>query len=90
MNPRVWIKPAAVVCIGVVLDMLAHQLAFQVAAPPVSGTGGTTTLPPSAIDQLGLAVPAVLAFLLLTFAMLAVVFVLLLPNLPYSRWMKGV
>jgi hypothetical protein len=69
--------------------LLAHQLAFQVTASSVSGTSGTTVLPPSAIAQGGLAVPAVLAFLLIAFGMLAAVFFLLHANLPYSRWMNG-
>jgi hypothetical protein len=83
MRSSSWLKATSFVCVGIILDMLAHQLAFQVTASSES------VLPPSTIAKSGLAIPAVVVYLLLTFGILAVVFFFLYVNLPYGRWTSG-
>ena len=89
MNPKVWGKVAGIVCVGVILDIAAHQLAPQLTTSAESGTSGAIPFPPSIIARLGLFVPVFLVFALVAFGLLAAVFVYLQADLPQSRWKKG-
>ena len=90
MSLKVWGKSACIVCIGVIIDVMVHQIAPQITASAQSGTSGAIVLSPSLIVRLGLFAPVFLIFALVTFGLFAAVFIYLQVNLPQSHWMKGV
>ena len=47
MSLKVWGKSACIVCIGLILDVVVHQIAPQITASAQSGTSGAIVLSPS-------------------------------------------
>ena len=82
-----WLKASGAVIVGLVLDIAAHGLVPN--ATGALSADGVQVLAPSAIVTVGLMVPALLGFLLITFGLLEVVFVMLQSELPYGKWLKG-
>lgn len=82
-------KMAVIVPFSVFLWLVGKQAAPEISAQAVSGVSGAVELAPSIFVQREIFVPLVLAYALLVYGLLAVIFIYLQPGLPQNRWLKG-
>lgn len=86
---KMWGKTAVIVLFSVFLWLVGKQAAPEISAQAASGSSSAVELTPSIFAETEIFVPLILAYALLVYGLLAIIFIYLQPGLPQKRWRKG-